>query len=247
MPESIAMIAAIVHCFDLVSIVELCEDLVDLHRVLKVLGPNWQAVYSDYLRDAAGNRERIGFVFNAQRVRFTGLASCAEGARRPRGDGYVQAVPWWRPPFVASFATAKFEFAVIAAHVRWGSSASARRTELAALGDWVVARSKEPYFGTRDIVLAGDFNATASTSLEPLTTRGLVVPMRGDVTTDLARAKRYDGIASLGNSSLTFTGRTGALDFYCGTARALLPNAKLTKEAFTFQLSDHLPLWAECG
>ena len=76
------MIAAIVGTFDLVAIVELCEDVSDLRRVLAALGPGWRAVFSDYLRDAAGNRERIGFVFDSARVEFTGLASVAEGERR---------------------------------------------------------------------------------------------------------------------------------------------------------------------
>ena len=93
LPESIEMIAAIIRAFDLVAIVELCDDVSDLRRVLKALGKNWTAVFSDYLRDAAGNRERIGFVFDTTRVRFTGLASTVEGERRLVSGHYVEAVP----------------------------------------------------------------------------------------------------------------------------------------------------------
>jgi hypothetical protein len=40
-----------------------------------------------------------------------------------------------------------------------------------------------------------------------------------------------------------FTGHGGVLDFYEGNHRALFP--KLTKSQFSFQMSDHLPLWVQ--
>src|SRR3954463_13746550 len=55
MDASIAMIAAILRQFDLVAVVELCDDTSDLERTLRELGPHFGAVFSDYLRDAAGN------------------------------------------------------------------------------------------------------------------------------------------------------------------------------------------------
>lgn len=106
--DSIAMIAAILRQFDLVAMVELCDDTRDLERTLRVLGSDFGVVFSDYLRDDAGNRERIGFVFDERRVRFTGLASNAEGTRRLARGRYVEAVPWWRPPFLASFRSGGF-------------------------------------------------------------------------------------------------------------------------------------------
>ena len=120
---SIEMIAAIMRQFDLVAIVELCDDTSDLERTLHALGPHFGAVFSDYLRDAAGNRERIGFVFDQRRISFTGLASNAEGARKISRGRYVADVPWWRPPFLASFRRGSFRFLMVAAHVRWGEQA----------------------------------------------------------------------------------------------------------------------------
>ena len=69
--------------------------------------------------------------------------------------------------------------------------------------------------------------------------------LEAQVTTDLARNKRYDGIMCLPQVRTRFTGRAGAVDFYAGDHRALFPGRRITKTAFTFQLSDHLPLWAE--
>src|SRR4051794_13630500 len=47
--ESIHMLAMIIASFDLVSIVEVKDDLTDVDRILKVLGEHWSIVFSDYL------------------------------------------------------------------------------------------------------------------------------------------------------------------------------------------------------
>ena len=37
----------------------------------------------------------------------------------------------------------------------------------------------------------------------------------------------------------------GVLDFYKGGHKSLAPYKDLTKTKFTYELSDHLPLWAQ--
>ena len=113
-----------------------------------------------------------------------------------------------------------------------------------------MSRSNERHFGERDVVVVGDFNVSSThdgTALEALTSRGLVsAPGLGThVTTDLARNKRYDEVRCLTRMTARFTGRAGAVDFYAGDHRALFGGKRMTKTAFTFQLSDHLQLWAE--
>ena len=46
---------------------------------------------------------------------------------------------------------------------------------------------------------------------------------------------------------LALTGEGGALDFYASAHRVLYP--RLNKREFTYEMSDHLPLWVElkCG
>ena len=61
--ESLKLIAAIIGTFDVVSIVELRDDVRDFMRILRLLGSRWSAVFSDYVRDAGGNRERVAFAF----------------------------------------------------------------------------------------------------------------------------------------------------------------------------------------
>ena len=103
---SLHYIAEILGQFDLVSVVELRDDTRELETVLRYLGPYWDAVYSDYNTDRAGNRERVGFVYDRRAAVFTGLAGNVHAARRDSGTGEydVPGPDWWRPPYVASFA-----------------------------------------------------------------------------------------------------------------------------------------------
>ncbi len=80
---SIVYIAEIINQFDLVALVELRDNLGDLRRVMKVLGSDWDVVFSDFIEDDAGNQERIAFLFDSRMVRFTGLAAEADAPRVP--------------------------------------------------------------------------------------------------------------------------------------------------------------------
>jgi len=162
--ESIALLAATIARFDLVSVVELRDNLEDLRRILACLGPRWRAVFSDYRLDAGGNRERVGFLHNTSRVSFTGLASHAEAERVREGDEYTMPVPWWRPPFLASFAAGSLEFVLVAAHVRWGRTVAGREAEVAALASWAARRAAERSFAGQDFVLVGDYNLPSQRS-----------------------------------------------------------------------------------
>src|SRR5262249_8918763 len=62
-PKSLQYIAEILLQFDLIGVVELRDDVSQMAEVLQILGPTWYIVYSDYIEDAGGNRERIGYVF----------------------------------------------------------------------------------------------------------------------------------------------------------------------------------------
>lgn len=141
--ESLAMIAAIIGAFDLVSIVEVRDDLRDLRAIEARLGSRWGIVFSDYVRDAGGNRERVSSAYDREWVSFTGLVSNAEGPRRRVGDEYVRQVPWWRPPFLAWFRAGRFDFILLAAHIRWSRTLDGRVGEIASLADWILARRRD--------------------------------------------------------------------------------------------------------
>jgi len=104
-----------------------------------------------------------------------------------------------------------------------------------------------PHAVDRDLLLLGDFNIPSLKSelFAILADTGFTMPacLAGVHGSDLAMNKRYDQLLVLPSCTAKFTGRGGALDFYTGGHRALYP--RMTKTRFTYELSDHLPLWAE--
>jgi endonuclease/exonuclease/phosphatase family metal-dependent hydrolase len=242
-------IAEILGQFDLIDIVELRDNLSDLEKVLRILGPYWRAVYSDMISDAGGNRERIAFVYDKRAVTFTGFAATATPPRKKNGGEYLSERSWWRPPYMASFQAGNFDFVVIAAHIRWGNSRKARLTELELFANWVESKRKETYTIDKDIIVMGDFNVEDEEMFKALTARGLKLPnslVGRDLGSNLMRDKRYDQILHYPQYPTNFTNAGDVIDFYTGGIKPLFP--KMTdkdKLAFTFALSDHLPLWVQ--
>ncbi len=247
-------IAEIIGEFDVVAIVELRDNLTDLDRVMKILGPFWRAVYSDYNTDPAGNRERIGFVYDRRAADITGLAAEADPPKKKGADGeYRSTIEWWRSPYMASFIAGSYEFTLLSAHVRWGGDSSAARVpELQTLADWIDVRVNEPQEKGRELILMGDFNIPREddATFKAITSKGLEIPtaLRGQHGSNLAEDKRYDQILHYPKFEQTFSAHGGVLNFYRDDWRALFPAAQypdMDKSAFTFQISDHLPMWVQ--
>lgn len=242
-------IAEILGQFDLIGIVELRDNLADLEKVLRILGPYWRAVYSDMIPDAGGNRERIAYIYDKRAATFTGFAATAMAPRKKTGTEYFPERSWWRPPYMASFQAGNFDFVVIAAHIRWGDSRKVRLAELELFADWVDSKRKETYTVDKDIIVIGDFNVEDETMFKALTARGLRLPdalVGRDLGSNLVRDKRYDQILHFPQYPTNFTNAGDVLDFYTGGITPLFPSmTDKDKLTFTFELSDHLPLWVQ--
>ncbi len=247
---AIHYIAEILGQFDLVGIVELREDLSDLARVLKILGPYWNAIYSDAIADPGGNGERTGYLYDSRAVTFNGLAAEADAPRKKDGDEYLPTLSSWRPPYLASFKAGNFDFLIITTHARWGNSDDARTKELSMLAQWVSDKRKSKNAEDKDILVMGDFNIPSidSPMFKAVTAFGLQIPeaLLGVQGSNLEKDKRYDQILHYPRYSEKFTNAGGALDFYIGeTHIAELFPGGMKKLEFTFQMSDHLPLWMQ--
>ncbi|HEY7543583.1 MAG TPA: endonuclease/exonuclease/phosphatase family protein [Blastocatellia bacterium] len=248
---AIHYIAEILGQFDLISIVELRDNLADLGRVLEILGPYWCAVYSDMIPDAGGNRERLAFIYDKRAVVFNGLAAEANEPRKKKGLEYLSESSFWRAPYLASFKSGNFDFVALVVHVRWGDSTEARREELERLADWIEGKRLEETKEDKDLIVMGDFNIPSKTSalFAAITKHGLQIPkaLAGlDHGSNLEKDKRYDQILHYAQFPETFTNAGGVLDFYIDEDHIveLFPEG-LSKTEFTFQLSDHLPLWMQ--
>ena len=243
-------VAEILGQFDLIGVVELRDNLSDLGRVLKILGPTWRTVYSDMIPDAGGNRERLGFIYDKRAVTFNGLAAEANAPRAKKGVEYLPETSFWRSPYMASFRSGSFDFIVLTTHIRWGDSDGARRKENAMLADWIEAKRLEKTSEDKDLIVMGDFNIPSRTDalFAAITKHGLLVPkaLLGAHGTNLEKDKRYDQILHYPIYPENFTNAGGELDFYIDDAhiKQLFPGG-MTKEKFTCQLSDPLPLWMQ--
>lgn len=249
---SLHYIAEILGQFDLIAVIEVRDNLADLKAVLEMLGPYWRAVFSDFIPDPGGNRERVAYVYDKRMVEFTGLAVEADAPRKkdPKTKEYVPKFSWWRSPYIASFTAGSFDFVLISVHIRWGSGKKARVEPLKLLGEWVEARRNQKHGVDKDLILLGDFNIPKVDDelFQAITDNGLKIPevFRGtNHGSNLAKNKRYDQILFYEENTKSFTDKGGVLDFYTGGFKKLYPRMNLSKRAFTYELSDHLPLWVQ--
>ena len=256
---AIHLIAEVMGQFDLISVVEVRDNVSDLRRVLDILGPYWHVVYSDYNTDAAGNRERVAYVYDKRAVAFTGLAAEADPIRKKMKvirDGkevkeYLPKITWWRSPFMASFRAGDFDFIAITAHIRWDTAGgeASRQRALKELADWVDKRRKEKHVIDKDIILMGDFNIPKVNDklYKAITSKGLRMPsaLVGLTGTNLTATMHYDQILHYPRHTKSFTRHGGVVDFFKGGHKLLFPGISMTKKQFTYQLSDHLPLWVQ--
>ncbi len=257
-PAAIHYIAEILGQFDLVAIVELRDNLTDLGNVLKILGPSWDAVYSDWIDDYGGNRERTAFVFDTRAVAFNGLAAEIDAPRRKIGEEYLSEQSFWRTPYMCSFRAGNFDFIAIATHTRWGKGTKGRQTELHMLADWIDKHFKDKSAEDHDLIVMGDFNIPklGDSLFNALTAHGLQIPdalvklkvgKRVVGGSNILEDARYDQILHLPTLKDRFSDAAGTLNFYGGSAniKKYFPDKSYSLQEFTFQLSDHFPIWAQ--
>lgn len=249
---SLHCIAEIFHQFDIIAVTELRRNVSEMSYVLNLLGPYWRVVYSDYTTDSGGNKERIAFIYDTRAADFTGLAAESDGPRKKnRITGqYVPTFNWWRKPYMGSFRAGQFDFILLAVHLQWGTT-SGRLEELKQLAKYIKTFQKDEHRVDRDIIALGDFNIPSFTHemYEAISEYGLSAPksiLSLEHGSNLAKNKRYDQI--LHHPAVTgsvFSDRGGVLDFYKGNHKVFKPYSELTKSQFTFEMSDHLPLWVQ--
>jgi hypothetical protein len=257
---AIHYIAEIIGQFDLVAIVELRSNLEDLGRVMSFLGDYWKVVFSDWDDDPGANDERTAFLYDRRAVIHSGLAAEIGAPRVRKGTEWVTEESFWRAPYLCSFRAGNFDFLALALHARWGDSTAARADELKRLSHWIETRFKSKYVEDNDLIVMGDFNTPSLTdpTFAALTSSsGLQIPESlvklkvGDRViggSDLGKNARYDQILHRATVPSNFCNTGGALDFFIDDSKIgeLFPGKKnYTRAKFTYQLSDHLPIWIQ--
>jgi hypothetical protein len=250
---AIYLIAEIIKKFDLIVISELRKDLRDLEHVRKILGPSWKYLHSDYGSGVGGNDERTCLLYDENAVIFNGLAAEVDSPRKKNVDGeYVSQIDWYRKPYVASFKAKSFKFSILVAQIAWQNQSSSRMKALTILSDWIDKRHKDRSSANEDIFLIGNYNIpnTDSDLFKAITSKGIKIPtahLCNVFGSNLSNGKRYDQILHYPSNIESFTDIAGVLDFDRGgeCLRECFPSNSMTKIEFTYQLSDHLPIWLQ--
>ena len=254
---SIHYIAEIIRRFDVIALQEVKGNLRALRDMMKLLGPNWSFILTDVNRGSAGNGERMAYLFDTRRVTLSGLASelvVPKEWLQATGGQAVLTKQFVRSPYAVSFKSEKKTFILITLHIKYGKTSKDRAAELAGIARWIQDWATSIHVYDQNLIALGDFNIDARGDLLDITflSHGLYVPPAlqdaGVTRSIFNEQKYYDQIAWFRDDR----GRTElSLKFLAGGnydfVPALWDRDRVTKQQFSFMLSDHYPLWAEFG
>jgi endonuclease/exonuclease/phosphatase family metal-dependent hydrolase len=257
------LLAEIVSWFDLIAIQEVNDDLSGLMQLMAHLPGDYKALFSD----AAGNNERMAFLYDATKVELLSkvgeVAIAPASLRHIRLEGIEQKFRAFdRSPYLAGFQAGNFRFVLANVHLYFGSfnnkeestrSMNRRRLETYAVARWADLRRKSDNSFARDIIALGDFNLPRAEPGDPiydaLTKRGLRLPDHSSrVGSSIASESNYDQIAFFpGETEAEHTGEGSVFDFDGAVFETLWENRGETDfNAYVrYYLSDHRPMWAQ--
>jgi endonuclease/exonuclease/phosphatase family metal-dependent hydrolase len=217
-------IAEIISRFDLVAVQEVRRNLGALKTLMQHLGWQWRYLVTDTTEGDPGNNERLAFLYDTRKVRFTGLAGelVMPDLKKPDGTT-VKADQLVRTPFTAGFQSGWVDLQLATVHILYGDAAPdspGRIAEISALARFLADRSKDPDSSSPNLVLLGDFNIFDRTdaTMTALTDAGWSVPQPiRDLPqgSNVSRDKYYDQIAVLPIANrFQPAGPAGVFDFY---------------------------------
>lgn len=247
--HAVACIAEVISRFDVVPLQEVRRSTKALRFLLERLGPDWRVIASDVTEGAAGNGERLSFLYDSRRVQPSGLVG--EIVLPPIGEDPQRQFA--RTPYFAGFSRAGTELNLASVHVLWGKKAAYRLPEVTAFAQWMRAWADRLNDWNKNLMVLGDFNldrigdplyeAFVDTGLWPPTELNTVPRTIFD---DDKTKHFYDQIAWFSEpdgtpllEGLAYARHAGSFDF--------IPHIMtgLTRNEISWRISDHYPLWAE--
>lgn len=269
--ESLHYLAEIISRFDLVAIQEVASNTGGLEKLMKLLGHNWDYIYTDSTEGTAGGSERMAFVFDKCKVFFRKMMG---ELVLPEKKLIQDKLQYARTPFCAAFQAGWFRFILNTVHIYYGTSKAedARRVEeIASVAEFLKKRAKKE---DESYILLGDFNIfqTSDATMQALEKNGFYIPENiREHPSDLGKTKHYDQIAfqlKLKSNMTVFSEskqHAGAFNFtetlytagdlnlyraYFDDKYTVGKTERQIEKYYlstwrTFQISDHLPLWIE--
>lgn len=253
-----ALIAELVSWFDLVAVQEVNDDLRGIEAIHDKLAARYDLLFSD----ASGNRERQAFLYDSRKVRRLREVGrvAIPPSQLPRIAREGTATPFTgfdRGPYLASFETGAFRFALLNVHLFYGSNAPAdldRRTlETFAVAWWAERTHRDAKTYVPDIVPLGDFNLPKAEPgdriFDALVALGLETPPHSSqIGSAISSDNHYDQIAFFPDATKNrFTGACNVFDFDGALFQDLWQQRTPSQfqSYVRYHISDHRPLWAE--
>lgn len=259
-PEDHQLIAELLSWYDVVAVQECRENFAGLTDVLHYMGDR----YAYLMSDAAGNDERMVFVYDRRKLAL--LEEVGEVAFAPSDAANVKvagvAGPFLgfdRTPYLATFRLgADLSVLLVNVHLFYGSDGRAdverRALETAAVARWAALRRRSKYAFAREVVALGDFNMpkpdAAGTNIvfDALTNRGLVTPEHSStIGSSIATDNHYDQVAFFPETSKNCFVDVGVFDYDAVIFRDLYESkGEATFLGYLrYYLSDHRPMWVQ--
>lgn len=225
--ESYWYIAETVSHFDLIAIQEVGVNLGALEKLKTLLGGTWNYVVSDVTEGSAGNQERLAFLFDRRKIRFSGVAGeiVIPPIEKRGADKVIPSNQLARTPTIVGFEAGWFRFMLSTVHILFGEGVEdhpERVEEVRALAGFLRERSEDENAWSRNLILLGDFNIFSAdknnAAFTAITENGFIIPpaLQGVPPTNVGREPRfYDQIAlKFRAKDLAPTGCGGVFDFF---------------------------------
>src|SRR4029453_836627 len=139
-PKDYALLAEVISWFDLVAVQEVKNDRKGLDGLMAALPASWRPLYSD----AAGNDERMTFVYDSEKVKpreLTGEVAVApsdlKNVMLPETT-VAKFLGFDRNPYIASFQAGAMVFCLVNVHLYYGDDTATEALERRGAGAFSV-------------------------------------------------------------------------------------------------------------
>ncbi|NUM32605.1 MAG: endonuclease/exonuclease/phosphatase family protein [Bacteroidetes bacterium] len=251
------IISEIISWFDVIALQEVNDNTEGLMKLLKQLDKKFKYIFTD----PSGNNERMAIIYNSQKLKLLEkigeIAIAAEDLKNITLPNFTYEFKGFsRSPFLTTFKTKKFVFALINVHLYFGDenesiSIQRRSLETYAIARWADLRRKSKYAFTQNILALGDFNMPKVEKGDPvydaLISRGFEMPEHtSKIFSNISNDKNYDQIAFMpGMKKMILSG--GVFDFDGAIFTELWDENKplILRNYLRYYISDHRPRWYE--
>jgi endonuclease/exonuclease/phosphatase family metal-dependent hydrolase len=258
--RALLAIGHVLRRFDVIAIQEVKGDLRALRDLIAWLGEDWAFLMTDVTAGGAGNDERMAFLFDTTRLKPSGLACELVVPQEWLNEVAPDALKtqFARTPYAVSFKAGTSTFILVTLHVTFGDPKRDRIPELKGIARWMRSWADQENDWSHNLIALGDFNIDRKGDplWQAFTSTGLTAPdalnqVPRTVFSDPSKpdaAKFYDQIAwfqdAQGNARLSMKYRSaGYVDFL----PYVYTDTDLAKQAISYRVSDHFPLWVEFG